>query len=233
MKKISDVLKTKTLPEPSKMPVEARDGEKGVHTPHDPANDVQGLQERQIDAIKKGLPPRFQNLQPDFALYEQIAKSKKSFMLTGKVGTGKTRKMLEIFIPYAVKKCFPYVYFMDEQLPPLSEKRFRQHFKTVPEVLRTLRDEFDSDVKASLMDFMITTDILFLDDLGTENGTDWAKEQLFTVINERYNWLRPMVISTNLSFSEIAQSYGDRFASRLVEMCEKIEFTGKDWRVEK
>jgi DNA replication protein DnaC len=233
MKKIADILKNKTVPNPT-MPVEPSEMQKSTNDPQNPEKGQEQAYRRVIDAVTKGLPPRFVGIQPDNELFARI-KAGESFLFTGTVGTGKTRKMLEVFTAYMVEKAMKYVWRYEDadEMPPIAESQFRKHFKTVPEVLRTLREEFEPHSKTELMDFMIKTDVLFIDDLGTENGTDWAKEQLFTVVNERYNWKRPMVISTNLNFSEIADNYGDRFASRLVEMCTKIEFSGKDWRLKK
>ena len=107
----------------------------------------------------------------------------------------------------------------------------KRYFKTVPEVLKTIKDEFDHNDNTDYVDWMMNTDILFLDDLGTEKASDWVKEQLYMVINERYSWNRPIVITTNLEMSEIAESYGDRFASRLTEMCEVVKYKGNDKRV--
>jgi len=61
--------------------------------------------------------------------------------------------------------------------------------------------------------------------------SDWTREVFFTVINERYNWMRPIIVSTNLSLREIADSYGDRMASRLYEMSEIQKVTGEDRRL--
>jgi DNA replication protein DnaC len=80
---------------------------------------------------------------------------------------------------------------------------------------------------------LINKEVLFLDDLGAEKASDWVKEQLYIVLNERYNWCRPTMFTTNLRMKEIAEHYGERFASRLVEMCEVIKIEAPDRRLEK
>lgn len=73
--------------------------------------------------------------------------------------------------------------------------------------------------------------ILFLDDLGTENATDWAKEILYGVINYRYEERLPTFISSNLRPQELSDRLGDKFVSRVIEMCKSVRIEGEDWRL--
>jgi DNA replication protein DnaC len=77
----------------------------------------------------------------------------------------------------------------------------------------------------------LQTKFLFLDDIGTESATDWAKEILYDVINYRYEERLPTFISSNLSPQELANRLGDKFASRVIEMCKPIRVEGNDWRL--
>jgi DNA replication protein DnaC len=77
----------------------------------------------------------------------------------------------------------------------------------------------------------LQTTILFLDDIGTESATDWAKEILYDVVNYRYEERLPTFISSNLSPQELANRLGDKFASRVIEMCNPIRVEGNDWRL--
>ena len=45
--------------------------------------------------------------------------------------------------------------------------------------------------------------VLILDDLGTQNGTPWAQEKLFQILNHRYNAQLPTVVTTNLSIDRL------------------------------
>lgn len=74
---------------------------------------------------------------------------------------------------------------------------------------------------------------LFLDDLGTESSTEWSKEILYEIINFRYEEKLPTFISSNLSPQELAERLGDKFASRIVEMCKPTRIEGDDWRLQK
>lgn len=57
-------------------------------------------------------------------------------------------------------------------------------------------------------------DVLALDDLGLEKGTEWAIEKLVTVVDERLRNQRDLVVATNRG-SEEMRRYSDRLASRL------------------
>lgn len=74
---------------------------------------------------------------------------------------------------------------------------------------------------------------LFLDDIGTEAASEWAKEILYTAINYRYEEQLPLFISSNLSPQELAEKMGDKFVSRIIEMCKPIKVTGQDMRLQK
>jgi DNA replication protein DnaC len=90
--------------------------------------------------------------------------------------------------------------------------------------------------KSGIMDNYINCEILFLDDLGTENKiNNVTNEYLYSIINERMQNHKKTVITTNLDFSQIQDVYGERIFSRLVHKKHslKINFIGSDLRVKK
>lgn len=74
---------------------------------------------------------------------------------------------------------------------------------------------------------------LFLDDLGTESATEWTKEIFYEAINYRYEEKLPLFISGNLSPQELAEKLGDKFVSRIIEMCKSVKITGEDGRLQR
>ena len=76
-------------------------------------------------------------------------------------------------------------------------------------------------------------DLLILDDLGTEFPSAYVNAALYNIINTRMMAGRPTIISTNLSLKELEQRYSQRFASRVTGYYGKLEFLGKDVRVQK
>lgn len=58
--------------------------------------------------------------------------------------------------------------------------------------------------------------LLVLDDLGVENQTDWAHEQLYRVLDARYERKLPTIVTTNQSLRKIDGRIASRYASGLV-----------------
>lgn len=79
-------------------------------------------------------------------------------------------------------------------------------------------------------------DLLILDDFGMERQTDYAREQLFQLIDGRYLARRPLIITTNLSLRELKQPADlaqQRIFDRVLEMCVPVCFDGESLRQEK
>lgn len=215
---IADALKTHKIPAPSTQ------GEAPVVETiqtDDEANN------EQLKAIIEALPPRYAGVTPDYELLKKVRE--RGVTLIGGVGTGKTYKMLQVITAYLYEELEPEIGLMGVRKP--SPSAIQRIFLSVPDVLRRIKAEFDSPDAPTIIDKMIKTPILFLDDLGAEKASDWVKEQLYIVINDRYNWRRPVMFTSNLTIEEINVHYGDRFTSRLVEMTEIIKLGGGDRRI--
>ena len=78
-------------------------------------------------------------------------------------------------------------------------------FLTVPDLLDTLRFAYDNETITFEERFeeIRSASLLILDDFGTQNATEWAKEKLFQIINFRYINKLPLVITTNLPLKDI------------------------------
>lgn len=82
-------------------------------------------------------------------------------------------------------------------------------------------------------------DFLFIDDLGTEklqrNGEDnWLQEQVFDIINKRYNNRKPTIFSSNYSLNELITDRGmmQKTVDRINEMSTAtIKLTGSSYRL--
>jgi hypothetical protein len=72
---------------------------------------------------------------------------------------------------------------------------------------------------------------LILDDIGTEKPSEWAQQNIFLIIDRRYETLRQTIFTSNLSLDELSERLGDRITSRIAEMCKVIELKGKDRRI--
>lgn len=81
------------------------------------------------------------------------------------------------------------------------------------------------------MSAILDSELLVIDDLGTEFTNDFTTSQLFYVINERHLRNRSTIISTNLSFDNIKATYSERIFSRLMSYYKLLKIIGKDIRI--
>jgi DNA replication protein DnaC len=105
---------------------------------------------------------------------------------------------------------------------------------SLPRLLNLLRESMDSqEGKLDFIDRLTAVDLLHVDDLGAEHRTDWVLEQLYSIVNARYEAERPIVATTNLMPDELSERLGPRTVSRLVEICgDLIPLYGEDKRRE-
>ena len=107
---------------------------------------------------------------------------------------------------------------------------------SLPRLLGLLRETFDDESDASLstlLDRLAAVELLHIDDVGAEQSSPWVLEQLYTIVNTRYEDGRAIVLTTNLDPTELRDQIGDRTVSRLVEMCgDPFPLFGADHRME-
>lgn len=105
-------------------------------------------------------------------------------------------------------------------------------FVVVPELLNKMRDSFDDESSTREIEEQAkTVDVLVLDDLGAEKPSDWVREQLYILINYRYENELPTIVTTNCNGSELRDKLGARILSRIVEMTVPIVIDAPDYRM--
>ncbi|MFQ5702201.1 MAG: ATP-binding protein [Acidobacteriota bacterium] len=97
----------------------------------------------------------------------------------------------------------------------------------------------------SILQPIFNAELLVLDDLGATKMTDWVRDTLSHIINNRYNERRMTFFTSNMedetttfvpdddrvrSRSLLRDQIGDALRSRLYEMCEVIHLEGDDYR---
>lgn len=157
-----------------------------------------------------------ENLAPDVKVsiekwIEQRSEGKKSLMLFGGYGVGKT------YVMYAMINWKPNV-----------RVRFYNSSALIEDIKASYNDAYAQNPVISLRDY---EGYLFLDDFGSERVTDFVQDQFYQIINDRYVNNLPVVISTNYELGELADRLGERIASRLAQMCFIINITGDDRRL--
>jgi DNA replication protein DnaC len=103
---------------------------------------------------------------------------------------------------------------------------------SLPRLLNLVREAIGSEEgKLDLLDRLGTVDLLHVDDVGAEHTSDWVLEQLYSIVNTRYEDQRSIVVTTNLQPDELGAQIGTRTVSRLIEMCgDPLPLFGADRR---
>ena len=118
-------------------------------------------------------------------------------------------------------------------------------FASVPDLMADIRGSFKDGSTSETVQAVKETPFLVLDDLGSEKMSEWVGEQLFCIVNHRYNERLQTVVTSNYSPTEIIghmatvdrrgnvidDMQGQRIMSRIYGMCERVEIRGADWRM--
>lgn len=163
----------------------------------------------------KGLSPRA-IMQKNYDYCKQYAEDfgtlSDSIFMSGGTGLGKTHLSLSI-------------------AKAVISKGYSAVYGSVPDLLRRVENaHFGKSNEADALDTLKTVDLLVLDDLGAEFSSPFYISALYDIINARLSYHKPLIVSTNLTFSELIKRYEDRIASRLLSM-NHLTFKGSDIRI--
>jgi DNA replication protein DnaC len=130
----------------------------------------------------------------------------------------------------------------------VASKGARGQFWDFHELIREIKSSYDPETKTTelqVLEPVVETDVLVLDDLGAWKMTDWMNDTLFYILNSRYMAKRCTIITTNyqdvtreealaadaLRRREfLVERIGQRLRSRLMEMCTVVKIQGSDHR---
>lgn len=118
---------------------------------------------------------------------------------------------------------------------------------TGPRLLDEIRRTYDSDRSGStldLIDRLTSVELLHIEDLAVARPTDWVLEQLYNIINGRYENEKSIIFTCDLTADDdpaaalrpdgLARHITRRNFSRLMEMCgDPIPLMGPDHRVDR
>ena len=111
-------------------------------------------------------------------------------------------------------------------------------YQTAPVLLETVIDfklNRNSNYPNNFIQSVLETDLLIIDDLGTEIMNSMKLSELFTIINTRIlnlnNHVTKTIISTNLDMKNIFDIYQDRIGSRIAGYYDIYYFFGEDLRL--
>jgi DNA replication protein DnaC len=91
---------------------------------------------------------------------------------------------------------------------------------SLPRLLNLIRGAIETEAgMIGFLERLTSVDLLHIDDLGAENTTEWVLEQLYSIINTRYEDERAMIVTTNLTYDDLLVQLGARTVSRLIAIC--------------
>jgi len=193
------------------------------------------LWERKIGG--SGIPERFRNKTLDSFIAEspeqkralaiareyaenfsEVLKTGRCLVFIGKPGTGKTHLAIGIGL-----------HIMKEDRTVL--------FTTVMRAMRRIRETWSScstETESQAISAFTTPDLLILDEVGVQSGSEFEKNIIFDIINERYENCRPTIVLSNLTRDELIAFLGERVFDRLREDGGKmVGFTWESYRAKR
>lgn len=99
-----------------------------------------------------------------------------------------------------------------------------------------LNDLFYENDKNQYINRLNNHNLLIIDDLGIERDTEYALEQVYNIIDARYKSNKPLIVTTNLTITEIKNPIDTthkRIYDRVLEMCVPVKFDGENFRQQK
>ena len=170
--------------------------------------------------LRAGIPPRFKNhsfetfiaktadqeLKKKVCLdyannFEENFKLGKSMILCGTTGTGKTHLACSI---------------ANQVIQNRRSAIFINVFKAIDDIKETWSKQSDKTEREVINNF-IKTDLLILDEIGVQFGSDSEKMILFKILNERYSNMKPTILISNLNAEALQEFAGERVMDRMRE----------------
>jgi DNA replication protein DnaC len=219
-------------------PLGACDGSGWILGPEDVARPcecrAQRLKRGRVRGVASAIPPRYRGVSFDRPPVSDMARDMatrhvvtavrefadgledhlnagKGMWLMGNTGTGKTTLgMLVAKAALATGKTVA-VYFTP---------------KLLTQIRQTYQATESEDAYDAFFQRLTSVDLLYIDDLGSERHTDWVVEQLYALVNERYENQRSMLVTSNAGQGveegrrQLEEQIGSRTVSRLIEICD-------------
>lgn len=89
---------------------------------------------------------------------------------------------------------------------------------SLPRLLNLIRDEVGTENSLlDLLDRLSEVDLLHIDDLGAQHTTPWRLEQLYSIVDARYQAGRPIIATTNLMPGALAEQMGRQILTTVTE----------------
>lgn len=146
-------------------------------------------------------------------------KNYENILLYGNTGVGKTF-LANCIAKELLDSAHTVIYLTAFQLFDILEKnKFGKN-----------NDNYEAE---NQFDYILSCDLLIIDDLGTELNNTFVTSQLYLCINERHLRQKSTIISTNLSWNDLNTNYSERIFSRITSNYHLLKIVGEDIRLKK
>lgn len=133
-------------------------------------------------------------------------------LLLGGVGTGKTHLACAI-------------------ANEIASRGYDSIFRSVSALIRSIRDCWGRNgEEAKLIELYKSVDLLIIDEVGVQAGSDNERNILFDIINGRYEEMKPTIMISNLKIEDFTRAVGQRIASRIQHDGLFLPFAWNDYR---
>ena len=139
--------------------------------------------------------------------WEKMKRNHMGYLFWGPVGTGKS----------FLAACIANALLEQEVTVKMT------NFNTI------LNDLFAAEDKTEYIGSLNRYELLIIDDLGVERSSEYALENIFSVIDRRYQSREPLIITTNLPLSQLKQETKiekKRIYDRILERCISVKIDG-------
>ena len=144
---------------------------------------------------------------------ENFDTADENLLFYGNSGTGKT------FLSHCLAK-------------ELLDKGYLVVYRTADDLITNLKSiKIDNDTNTEHL--LLDCDLLIIDDLGTEQITNFSKTELFNLLNKKLLRGKKMLVSSNFTLEVLSKTYSERITSRLFGNFSLNKFFGEDIRVKR
>lgn len=143
--------------------------------------------------------------------FPRFRESGRSIVMSGLPGTGKTHLGCAIVTTV------------------IEQHGMTARYATVSDMLRRIKETYNRDSIARESDVIadfVGVDLLVLDEIGVQNGTEHEKTLMFEVLDGRYRQLGPTILISNLTAQQLEDFVGQRVMDRYHECGTVLAF---DW----
>lgn len=134
-------------------------------------------------------------------------------IMLGKPGTGKNHLAIGIVKEF------------------IEEKGLIALMTTAIKIVRSIKDTWQShNSEGYAISAFTKPDLLVVDEIGVQFGSETEKLYLSEIVNDRYEQLKPTILLGNVTLKEVSKNLGERVIERFKEGGKILIFDWESWR---